>query len=117
MTDHQQWLDNLQVGDVVACFFQQTNCYATGNVSRLTKTQIIVAWSYGGEERKFNKHGWEIGGSKWYSRQILQLTPEIEHEIKLQKIKYRFQKWIDDKGPNKLTVDQFQKIFEVINEK
>mgnify|MGYP003387420412 CR=1 FL=1 len=72
MTEHeerQNWLDNLKDGDVVACDSYYKG-FVTGNVSRRTKTQILINWSFGGEEMKFNNNGGQISGDKWHHARI-----------------------------------------------
>jgi hypothetical protein len=83
MTDNQEWLDGLKVGDTVAVESNGLGkrAYHIAKIEKITPTRRFVV---GG--RNYNSSGAEISTDKWsVSRDIVPVTPEIVEEIKLRK--------------------------------
>lgn len=93
---------NVTVGDVVAVDNGYTQLTIT-TVKRITPTGQIVVNHH---DMRFDKFGWEIGGSAFRQRSVKTLTPQIQAMAMRDKIKHV--DW------NKVTDSEIMQIAELL---
>ena len=105
---------DFKVGDkVVRNYKYDFGSVSIGTVVKITPKRNDVVVDYGHYKETYNKDGY-TKGDVWSASSIRVLTPEIEKEINDMKIINKC-RTIFKKKSSKLSVEQAEKILEVLN--
>lgn len=106
---------DFRVGDkVVRNYRYDFGSVSIGTVVKITPKRNDIIVDYGHYKETYNKDGY-TKGDVWSTSSIRVLTPEIEKEINDMKIINKCRN-IFKKRSSKLTVDQAEKILEILND-
>ena len=105
---------DFKVGDkVVRNYKYDFGSVSIGTVVKITPKRNDVIVDYGHYKETYNKDGY-TKGDVWSTSSIRVLTPEIEKEINDMKIINKCRNAFKKKS-SELTVDQAEKILEILN--
>lgn len=105
---------DFRVGDkVVRSYRYDLGSVSIGTVVKITPKRNDIIVDYGHYKETYNKNGY-TKGDVWSRSSIRVLTPEIEKEINDMNIINKCRNAFKKKS-SKLTVDQAEKILEILN--
>jgi hypothetical protein len=104
--NNTEWLESLKVGDEVAIDLPHHG-YSIEKITNVTKTQICTKFS-----RYRKKDGRSIGSADWFARNIEPVTDRIRNMVARSSLAIKLKK----QSFSALTLDQLQRIQEIINE-
>ncbi len=103
---------NVKVGDKVVLYNHFGCALSVGIVVKITEKSKDIVVDFGQYKETFSSDGWGKDRDIWYSSQIFLLTPEIEKQLRQERI---IRKCRDTFGKKKdLTFEQAEKILKIL---
>lgn len=108
----REWFRNLKVGDqaCIPAYGMATGEYTRVIVKRITPTGRIVVANKNGQETTFDKWGRALGGSKWHTSHLVELTDEMRET----RIRIRIKSYVKHYEYSKLNDDHMRKLYSVL---
>ena len=98
---NDEWLQQLKVGDELFFGSWGSTPYPC-TVTKITKTQIVVAYNDGRCKERFNRvSGRSIGGGSWHRNRLIQDTPEMRNDVEREMLRRKAHGMIQDLKPPK----------------
>lgn len=104
---------NFKVGDRVVRNYNSNIHKYIGTIIKITEKRGDIVVDYGHFQERYDRSGWEKGDNYFYRSYITLLTPEIEEELRKEKVISECKQKMEN---IKLTYERAVKILEILKD-